>query len=114
MGLGLGLQARLVDWVEADPVHGAVLAPLARAVVAAHEAARELGLGLGHSTPQEIVAVARADGPGNGHGQFVVWLVCLSPLHARGGAQSGTKTRIKAEGRGQGQVRLRLRLKVGV
>ena len=38
------MQARLVDWVEADPIHGAVLAPLAGAVVAAHEAARELGL----------------------------------------------------------------------
>jgi hypothetical protein len=38
------LQARLVDGVEADPVHGAVLAPLAGAVVAAHHAARELGL----------------------------------------------------------------------
>ena len=38
------MQARLVDWIEADPVHGAVLATLAGAVVAAHHAARELGL----------------------------------------------------------------------
>ena len=38
------MQARLVDWVEADPIHGAVLATLAGAVVAAHHAARELGL----------------------------------------------------------------------